>query len=974
MQKQKKILLLLFLSTFFFGETVDLFGQENTGINDTVISRALYYNDLGVDKYSVGDIDSCLIYLDKAAVFAEQEENWDLLTIANSNIYAINYMNGDYEAADKEILRSERILKEYLKPNSKAYIQACDVLGAYYKERGNYNIAIEYYNRVIEADSTNDEYWILAMGKIQGIYAINGDYEKALICQNEVREFIANSNEDNTKLLPNIYLSLGEIYKGKQQRDSAQVYFLKSKKILDKLVNNKNRGELASQVINLISLIEFSLEDENTNLNTIELLKEFEKLYDEKFRYRRNELFLKKALFYQAKGKIELVDKNLVRAKVEAEDIYTGYDKHPALAKAYEYDAKFLFNRGEYSTAITELDHAFYYATISNLKDEFNEYYSPSSFLDSQQGIRFLKLRIKCLEALYDETNDLEQLQKAGRTYENLSDLVLHLRDLVQNQSSELDWSRRLTEVYRGAVENAILLYEKTSDFSYLEKAFLYSECNKAATLAEKVSYEKTLKNILPEEILKQLKDLRIDMAFYQKQINSGQQKVKQDSTKIAEWKQIVKGLETEYKSLEKETKRNYPDYAKASLTFKPSTVEELRQSLLEDNSALIEYFSTDDAWYVFTLTSDDLGIQEIVKDETFNETFTRLIESVSKRPKSSTYLQDLKDFRSNSHKLFDILLKESIADLSEKVTNLLIIPDGQLTHLPFELLLTELPEEDENLSYQPTAMPYLFNRFNLNYGFSATVANLTNQNKSQENTGIPAIFAPSFSDEYLAESRSCQEGGLSYLKCNAKEGELINDLVSGEFFKGDAASIQSFRDVAANAPILHLATHACIDEENLGENKIFFADSYVTTDDLNTLGVNADIVVLSACDTGLGMMIEGEGLMSLSRGFLCAGAASTVMSLWSVDDCATSDLMVSFYEGLKAGENKSTALKNAKLTYLSQADKLHQHPYFWAPFVLSGNINSIELASSTSQNILYLGGAVLFLLFAFWTYRKVKL
>ena len=303
-----------------------------------------------------------------------------------------------------------------------------------------------------------------------------------------------------------------------------------------------------------------------------------------------------------------------------------------------------------------------------------------------------------------------------------------------------------------------------------------------------------------------------------------------------------------------------------------------------------------------------------------------------------------------------------------------MIIPDGELTYFPFELLLTDKPVQ-ELTSYSASVMPYLFNDYNISYGFSATVVNLTHQNAQQTKTGEPAIFAPVFSSEYIAENRSCHEDNLSYLQCNATEGERINGLVSGDIFTGDLTSIQQFREAASNAPILHLATHACVDEENEDGNKIFFADTYLTNEDLNTIGVNADLVVLSACDTGLGKLIQGEGLMSLSRGFLCAGAASTVMSLWSVDDCATSDLMVNFHQELKDGNNKSTALKNAKLNYLNQADKLHQHPYFWAPFVLSGNVAPIEsLVDFSWSSSLYfpLGALVLFFLILF-CFQKMK-
>jgi CHAT domain-containing protein len=179
------------------------------------------------------------------------------------------------------------------------------------------------------------------------------------------------------------------------------------------------------------------------------------------------------------------------------------------------------------------------------------------------------------------------------------------------------------------------------------------------------------------------------------------------------------------------------------------------------------------------------------------------------------------------------------------------------------------------------------------------------------------------------------------------KASEEINSIL--KIFKGKNylnASKSDFFDYANEFNVLHLAMHSNIDQENpefsslnfYGEtdNRLFISELYHET-------LNADMAVLSACDTGNGFYENGEGVISLSRAFSYAGVQSTVMSLWKVDDEATAKIMTYFYEHLQHGEPKDEALKNAKLDYLKHTDdELLRHPYYWSGFVITGNTDAL--------------------------------
>ena len=188
--------------------------------------------------------------------------------------------------------------------------------------------------------------------------------------------------------------------------------------------------------------------------------------------------------------------------------------------------------------------------------------------------------------------------------------------------------------------------------------------------------------------------------------------------------------------------------------------------------------------------------------------------------------------------------------------------------------------------------------------------------------------------------------GGYRDLPESWKEVREIAALLQGKAYLGPEASEQQFNQQAPLSRILHLAMHTWLDPRNPMFSKLLFSSSPLEKGEGNDLyaveiydlGLNAELVVLSACETGLGQFRQGEGVMSLARAFAFGGGA-TVMSLWQVEDGATRTLMVDFYKQLKTGIRKDDALQQAKLTYLKNCDALRSSPYFWAGFIASGSM-----------------------------------
>jgi CHAT domain-containing protein len=209
-------------------------------------------------------------------------------------------------------------------------------------------------------------------------------------------------------------------------------------------------------------------------------------------------------------------------------------------------------------------------------------------------------------------------------------------------------------------------------------------------------------------------------------------------------------------------------------------------------------------------------------------------------------------------------------------------------------------------------------------------------------------VFPQSFAVQDTTELDSLR-GSLIRLNWAEKEVTSISEMMNGEAYCHRRATEETFKEKAPRAGILHIATHAVINDVNPLFSKLIFSldpasgeDGFLNTYELYNMKLNARLVVLSACNTGYGKLVRGEGIMSLARGFMYAGCPSIIMSLWPVDDKSTSILMQNFYEGLKKGQNKDEALRRAKLDFLKNADEVKANPFYWSGMIFVGGMDPL--------------------------------
>jgi CHAT domain-containing protein len=431
---------------------------------------------------------------------------------------------------------------------------------------------------------------------------------------------------------------------------------------------------------------------------------------------------------------------------------------------------------------------------------------------------------------------------------------------------------------------------------------------------------------------------------------------------------QLKKDLGTAEDDLERfgsELRETNPEYAAIHYP-EPITLDRMQQELLDADTTLVEYVLGDDRSFAWAVSRSALNIALLPPRKQIERQVSLYRQGLMEKTSALTVQPALQRINVQSTQLYRTLLRplESALGSSHK---LIIVPDGLLSYLPFETLL--IPDAvSGNSARRPVSTGYrkplfLLQRFAISYSPSASA--LASVRTRARGAAGPAMSLLAFGDPlYHAENvnpaivrpagmpaQSYKERGLdlTQLPFTRAEVSAISSLFpppQEKIYLGvDATEANVKAEKLDQYRYLHFAAHGYVDEESPARSGIVLSltadpkeDGVLQTGEIMRLRLNADLVTLSACRTGLGRLVNGEGVVGLSRAFFYAGARSLVVSLWNVNDMATSELMASFYQNLNRGLPKDEALRQAKLTLMKAHRGGWRHPYFWAPFVLIGH------------------------------------
>lgn len=661
-------------------------------------------------------------------------------------------------------------------------------------------------------------------------------------------------------------------------------------------------------------------------------------------------------------------DKALTYYQQELADRNRIYGKdHPLTAGCYNYIANTLRQQHKNRQALANYQQAligyigdFQDTSIYALPRELTHVTSEQWLLDALQG------KAELFYQIYQEEKEQQALEAAFAHCEFASQVIDKLRTQMQAEDSRVFWTRKARPFYQLAMAITYELYAQGKDDRYLQAAFHFSEKSKAFLLLQALREGEAQSYAgVPDSVLKQEKALRKEMTDNEHFLMLEQQNCEaSDTLKVRLLQDKIFELREKLLIWTKTLSAQYPNYYQLKYQAQQGNLQHWQKQFAAPQTAVLNYMETDSFLYVLALSQGKGRLWQLpwktpekeVLSTWRNSLFN--IEYVQASPRESFASLTQQGFALYQNLLAPV--DDWLQELGD-VHRLVIIADGQLSYVPFEALLTAT-SETANRAYAD--LPFLLKRYSISYA-QAAQALVAEKQKAANNRYIG--FAPF--------DNNIEAGEPQNLTFNRGEVEAATAFWQGKGYLNEKANKELFETKAPDAGILHLAMHAVVNDSSPQYSYLKFSDNLLYTYELYSQRLSAQLAVLSACNTGSGKLIEGEGVISLARAFQYAGCPAVAMSMWQVDDQTTADLTTGFFHKLAEGLPKDEALQQAKLAYLEAAEPAFAHPFYWAGINLIGERAPLENGSSSFWvwAIVLLGGIGLLSLFRSLTRSKRK-
>jgi CHAT domain-containing protein len=557
-------------------------------------------------------------------------------------------------------------------------------------------------------------------------------------------------------------------------------------------------------------------------------------------------------------------------------------------------------------------------------------------------SLKLLRLKYQILWKYYNKTEDQNMLKTASSTSKLIVRLLEKLRINISEEDSRLILGDRYRDSYLNAIRDFNLLYRKTDDHVFLEEAFEFSEKSKVAGLLTATRELKASQFNIPSDLSELEKKLKRDISLLSARISDELKSEHADTFLINIWKENILKSSVMRDSLIAVFEEKYPGYYSFKYNTKVTKLDEI-PGIIGRNGNYITYIASDTLLYIFVANREKQELLAFPIDSSFYSDIKQFRNLLSMPSPSANARNAFEDFQKTGYRLYRKIIEPIRPYLISK--KLLISPDNILSYIPFETIPTS-PFSGERLLYNK--VPYLMNEFDISYTYSVTFMSESMKRVSHPGNKLIA-FAPSYNEPIDIKSvlmnRQSVDGMLPDLPYARQEAEYVSSVTGGKLYENEEAKETVYKTESGKYDIIHLAMHTILNDKDPMYSTLIFSSENDTTEDryLNTYEVysiplRAKMVVLSSCNSGTGYLYSGEGILSLARGFMYSGSESVVMAMWEIEDKSGTEIVKKFYDNLKKGYSKSSALRRARITYLKEADQLRSHPYFWSALVVYGN------------------------------------
>jgi len=723
----------------------------------------------------------------------------------------------------------------------------------------------------------------------------------------------------NNEWIAASYNDLGLVY-SQIDNDKALEYYEKALTIYENL-HGKDHPKIAIAKTN-IGFIYSRMELYGDATNNFEsALKTWEKVYSQPHPTKAFLLF-NLGETYQKVGNAKAANEYFDKSIAMYEQSYG--KKHPDIASVFNAVGNVRLSEHKFDDALGYFQRALR-ANVSDFNSiDFNANPRLDNFYNGITLLYSLMNKAQALEARYfGKTIKIKDLELAVATLQACDTLIDRLRQHIANESDKLSLGVIANEVYANGVRMAF----ETGEVAFKKKSlyalsFFFAEKSKSAVLLEAIS-DVNAKSFarIPDDLLQEERSLKAAIALTAQRLA---QKPSEQEEKLL--REAAFKLNRSYEAFTKELETKFPEYYNLKFNAASPSIPDL-QSKMDEKTAIISYFVDDkiNHAYIFIITKQNYKVVDRPISADFDKYITGL--------RNSLYFNDQESYSKIAEKLSADLIPKKIPT---SVKDLVILPTGRLSIVPFETLLTTSSKKKGNNVKDPS---YLINKYNIRYEFSAALILQKAAAKRNQHSSIFLCAPVTFE----------AKDNLAELPGTESEVKEISQLFASRNYKNTIFMRQQANEKIAKSgtlkdySYLHFATHGIVDENSPELSRIFLQsssdieDGNLFTGEIYNLELNANLVTLSACQTGLGKISKGEGVIGLSRALVYAGAKNIIVSFWSVADESTAQLMTEFYRQMleHTGGNYSENLRNAKLN-LMRTEK-YKSPYYWAPFVLIG-------------------------------------
>ncbi|MFK7907952.1 MAG: tetratricopeptide repeat protein [Chitinophagales bacterium] len=934
-------------------------------IGEDTLSMAKSYEQIGKTYQFLGNYAKSEAYLNQALDL--QQKHLGKKHPAIANIYTI-LVEGYYSQSyfHKSLTLAQKacaIYTEFYTENHLTVSETQTLIGSCYMQKGNYDKAIAFFQKSLtyfqNNEDVSDEIKGTTYNEIGYIYRLKGDYEQAILYLKKGEELLLKSLGKEHSTVAIIFTNIALTYLDKGDIAKARTYIHQSMDIRRKIF-----GEHHHSVGNMYHVLARLAGEDKDYFN--------QRIFYEKSLRINSQVFGSESMAvvynYRNLGVAHMNLKEYDKALEYLQQALKQHEKlasynHPDTANIRSYIGDVYTRKRDYLHAV-QYYHTSLQILTENVDDSDTkpliEKYTHAIFL-----MRAITSKAAVLFQWYQQEgkNDLKKLHAVLAHYQANQELIKLVQQDYKGELSQLLLANKAKQKYDIAIQVALLLkeLEPQKQIEYQNIAFNFAEQGKALVLLSKFKdVEASYSSNIPHELLQELKQIRIELNYLDKNLKK-KKALQADSQK--ELQNQYFHYKQQYYALIEKFEKEYPEYFRLKYATETVSITEL-QKHLQSTTAIVEYSVAKHHIFSFFIDKQQIRTHQTPKPSNFDQTIFHYLIAINTGSATK--------FVKTATQLYDWLIAPFEAFLEEK-QRLIFIPDENLHQLCFDTLV------NQNAITKPAFidLPYLIKGFEISHHYSATlllhIAKKRQHTQKQKDSFL-GLAPVSFNENkkrskgYIvkSEANSQKKAKTVILKSSSKNEQVLMDLDASEvevkkvfdlFQQQNLESLALFYQEASKSNLQKLvkgykyvliSTHGFVNKSQPSLSGLYLSKSdFVKNEDgeKNTsklylsdayqLSLTADLVVLSSCESGIGEVLKGEGMIALNRGFLYAGASNVIYSLFKVPQDSTSELVQALFRHILHQKcSYSQALRLAKLQLIEAGGELRD----WAGFALLGS------------------------------------